>query len=690
MELCTKTTDTQGYKHRVFAWPRGWRMAFTGKGKRVLPVGVRVWIYSLLLLLLVLPTIAALPPSLTLSGAGTTAANGNYAPYSGSTNSYTQYTNGTYYVVYVSGPGGSAWEVSNTPNANYMNTFQYTNTGGNSTTFPLTGWTVNGGVAPAPTFSAGPPPALPTVSSVLPSPTSLAGSGTIVLTVTLSAAAPSGGSLVTITYQNNGTAGIGLQPTGTQTLTVPAGSTSAQFTETITYQAGTGTSPEVFTATYNSSSAACQVTIGTASGGTGTTTTAAGAPGVSASLTPYVIAPGGSSVLRWDTSGASTVTVTGVAAPSMAGTVNVAPTASATYTVSATNSAGTTTQTVTLTVGGPNAPGGDGISSFTGGNFAPTINLGGFTAPTLPAIPGLTLPNITLPTFTIPGMTTPSLPGDLKIGIPGLGSIGIPTNWLTQILTYASMAASVGTGMTGAVLTSGMQYAAYTTNLAVAGVDVDLKNNTATLHGDAVTMGQTIHNEQTLASQINYDMQAKTQGIISSTAANTQSVISASALSTQNVITTTEAKSVVDFKGMLSDLLSYLFIPDPSVLDQFKAEQAQFINWGPYSFITSFKTLLAAPAGDGKVGGVMLGVPALDVNADASTSYTIDPNTGQISGGQPGFSWYVNPNAAPIPFDFKQVTDLPGWAFVRLLLGAGVWVLFVTGVMRVVQPKQVL
>ena len=79
-------------------------------------------------------------------------------------------------------------------------------------------------------------------------------------------------------------------------------------------------------------------------------------------------------------------------------------------------------------------------------------------------------------------MTMPGAPGDLKIGIPGIGSISIPTGWITQAFQFATMAANVASGMTGSVLTSCMQYAAMTTNLAVynAGAAVSTAVNSGT------------------------------------------------------------------------------------------------------------------------------------------------------------------------------------------------------------------
>ena len=85
------------------------------------------------------------------------------------------------------------------------------------------------------------------------------------------------------------------------------------------------------------------------SGGGGSPTTTG--PGVSISVYPQTIPPGGVAILSWSSSGASSITVTGLTSPAASGAVNVSPSASTTYTVTATNSAGSATQSVTLTLG---------------------------------------------------------------------------------------------------------------------------------------------------------------------------------------------------------------------------------------------------------------------------------------------------------------------------------------------------
>ena len=87
----------------------------------------------------------------TASGAGTTAANGNYVPVVGANATYngaTQYTNGTDFLAF---NGIASWVVDS--GVNPTGTPLYS-AAGTATTFPLSGWAYTLGTAPAPTFAA--------------------------------------------------------------------------------------------------------------------------------------------------------------------------------------------------------------------------------------------------------------------------------------------------------------------------------------------------------------------------------------------------------------------------------------------------------------------------------------------------------------------------------------------------------
>ena len=86
------------------------------------------------------------------AGAGTAAANGNYAPCAAPNatfNGATQYTNGTYFLKL---GGNGYWVVNDTASIGGVNLYTGGN-GGSTTSFSLTGWGVNDGTAPAPTFT---------------------------------------------------------------------------------------------------------------------------------------------------------------------------------------------------------------------------------------------------------------------------------------------------------------------------------------------------------------------------------------------------------------------------------------------------------------------------------------------------------------------------------------------------------
>ena len=178
-------------------------------------------------------------------------------------------------------------------------------------------WVLGGnGIAP-------PPPAVTTLQA---SPTSVASGGTSTLTVTLSTAAPTGGSIVTLSSNN-------------AALTVPA---------SVTVAAGSTTG--TFTATAGSVSATQSVTVTATLNGTATTvvTVTPPAPAVSTlQASPTSVASGGTSTL--------TVTLS-TAAPTGGSVVTLSSNnAALTVPASVTVAAGSTTGTFTATAGSVSA-----------------------------------------------------------------------------------------------------------------------------------------------------------------------------------------------------------------------------------------------------------------------------------------------------------------------------------------------
>ena len=162
--------------------------------------------------------------------------------------------------------------------------------------------------------------------SIMPSPGT--GGQNSTGTVTLTAAAPAGGYSVALSSSNTAAATV------PATVSVPAGATSATFVVTCP------------------SSSSVQTTNISAVGGSGSAVAMTfqcnagspvvqSAPTASISLSTNSIAPGGGAVLAWSSSGATTISVTGLSQPPYSGSVNVGPTATTTYTITVSNSAGT-------------------------------------------------------------------------------------------------------------------------------------------------------------------------------------------------------------------------------------------------------------------------------------------------------------------------------------------------------------
>lgn len=172
-------------------------------------------------------------------------------------------------------------------------------------------------------FTVNPGSPGPTVSSVTLNPTSVVGGNNSTGTVTLSSAAPSGGSVVSLS-SNNSAASV------PNTVTVPQGSTSKTFAVTTT--SVTSTTTALITATLGSSSQQASLTITPASGSVTLS---------SLTLNPTSVSGGNNST--------GTVTLSG-SAPSGGATVALSSsnTSVATVPSSVTVSAGQTSATFTV------------------------------------------------------------------------------------------------------------------------------------------------------------------------------------------------------------------------------------------------------------------------------------------------------------------------------------------------------
>ena len=98
------------------------------------------------------------PTGYAVTGAGLTAANGNFVAVTGANatlNGATQYTNGTDFLAYNVGAGGPFWGISTVVNQVGNGAFIYTVTNASATTtnVPLTGWSASSGAGSAPTLT---------------------------------------------------------------------------------------------------------------------------------------------------------------------------------------------------------------------------------------------------------------------------------------------------------------------------------------------------------------------------------------------------------------------------------------------------------------------------------------------------------------------------------------------------------
>ncbi len=150
---------------------------------------------------------------------------------------------------------------------------------------------------------------------------------------------PGGSS--TLVWVVQGATTVTIQP-GPGSVNANSGSISVSPAQTTTYTL-TATGPG------GTSTQSATVTVGGATAGTPQI--------IRFEANPVSITPGGSSTLSWATSGATTVTISGVGNVAVNGSTTVSPTQTTTYTLTASNSTGgSVTAPVTVTVAGANIP----------------------------------------------------------------------------------------------------------------------------------------------------------------------------------------------------------------------------------------------------------------------------------------------------------------------------------------------
>lgn len=212
------------------------------------------------------------------------------------------------------------------------------------------------------------------LGSVSLNPSTLPGGGTGSATVTLTAAAPSGGAVVSLSSSNTSAATVPAN------LTVPAGATSTT-TSAVTTSAVSSTTTSVISATYNGITRTATLTVTAAASPAPTATldsvslspaSVEGGSPSSATVTLTAPAPAGGAVVSFSSSNTAVATVPatmtvpeGVNSRVVVNFVSTSPVpATATSVISATYNGVTRTATITVTPPPPPQPGGD-LASIT-------------------------------------------------------------------------------------------------------------------------------------------------------------------------------------------------------------------------------------------------------------------------------------------------------------------------------------
>jgi uncharacterized repeat protein (TIGR03803 family) len=276
----------------------------------------------------------------------------------------------------------------------------------------------------------------PTVSSVTLNPTSVTGGSNSTGTVTLSSAAPSGGTVVSLS-SNSGSASV------PSSVTVPSRSTSATFNVTTT--SVTTTTTATITATLGSSSQQASLTITPASGGptvssvTLNPTSVTGGSSSTGTVTLSSAAPSGGTVVSLSSNSSSASVSSSVTVPSGS--------TSATFTVTTTSVSTALTATITATLG----------SSSQQASLTIT-----------PASGSVTLSSLTLNPTSVSGGNNSTGTVTLTGAAPSGGASVALSSSNTSVATVPS-SVTVSAGQTSASFTVRTQRVSSNTNVLISG-----------------------------------------------------------------------------------------------------------------------------------------------------------------------------------------------------------------------------
>ena len=284
-------------------------------------------------------------------------------------------------------------------------------------------------------FTVNPGSSSPTVSSVTLNPTSVTGGNNSTGTVTLSSAAPSGGSTVSLSSSNTSVATV------PSSVTVSSGQTSANFT--VSTSTVTTNTNVTITATLGSSSKQATLTVTPASSPTVSSVTlnpssVTGGSSSQGTVTLSNAAPSGGSVVSLSSNSGSA---------SVPSSVTVAAgSTSANFTVTTTSVTTTTTAVITATLGSSSQ------------QASLTIN---------PASGGVTLSSLTLNPTRVSGGNNSTGTVTLSAAAPSGGVTVTLSSSNTSVATVPS-SVTVSAGQTSASFTVGTQRVSSNTNVVIS------------------------------------------------------------------------------------------------------------------------------------------------------------------------------------------------------------------------------
>ena len=127
----------------------------------------------------------------------------------------------------------------------------------------------------------------------------------------------------------------------------------------------------------------------------------------------------------------------------------------------------------------------------------------------------------------------------------------------------------------------------------------------------------------------------------------------------------------------MSDLLTYLFRPSREAVDGCKRSMSDFVNWGPFQLIGELSSLQNVQSGQKANIGIPVVIPYRRNDPLAPGDLPLGQST-----------WYNTGTTVPVVPD--ALTQTNGFAWVRVISGVGVWLVFVFFLARKLFPNHVV